>query len=148
MQTNGKTRMTRWFLSWGLLGCHQASPHCIDRSLGGSAANWHHLPSPHVGRRKNLPTSEGSSITYSTRVALSDSHWVSTIPHHNHFSRAPHNLPCMLQQRPPPRHLGGGNSKSNKHHLLATRTLVPLDAISQCNALESLIRNRIVLLQA
>ena len=41
--------------SRGLLGCHQASPRYVDRSLGGSAANWHHPPSPHVGHRKNLP---------------------------------------------------------------------------------------------
>jgi hypothetical protein len=45
-------------------------PRCVDRSLGGSAANWHHPPNPHVGHRKNLPTSEGSSMTHFTRVAL------------------------------------------------------------------------------
>ena len=42
-------------LSRGSLGCHQASLRCVDRSLGGSVANWHHPPSPHVRRRKNLP---------------------------------------------------------------------------------------------
>jgi hypothetical protein len=39
-----------------------------------------HKPSPHVGRRKNLPTSEGSSMTHSTSVALRGSRGVSTVP--------------------------------------------------------------------
>ena len=30
-------------------------PHCVDHSFGGLVANWHHLPSPHVGHHKNLP---------------------------------------------------------------------------------------------
>jgi len=55
-------------------------PRCVDYSLGGLAANWHHSPSPHVGHRKNLPTSDGSSMTRSTSVALRSSHGVSTIP--------------------------------------------------------------------
>jgi hypothetical protein len=37
-------------------------------------------PSPYVGRRKNLPTSEDSSMTRSTSVALRGSHGVSMVP--------------------------------------------------------------------
>jgi hypothetical protein len=37
-------------------------------------------PSLHVGCHKNLPTSESSSMTPSTRVALRGSRGVSTIP--------------------------------------------------------------------
>jgi hypothetical protein len=80
MQTNGKTRMTRWFFFRGSRACQHASLRCVDRSLVGSTANWHHPLSPYIGHRKNLPTSEGSSMTRSTRVALCSSRRVSTIP--------------------------------------------------------------------
>jgi hypothetical protein len=93
---------------WEEQYCHQASPRCVDRLLGGSAANWHHPPSPHVGHRKNLPISEGSSKTRSTSVALRGSSGVSTIHITNHFTRVPHNLLCVLRRRPPPSRLGGG----------------------------------------
>ena len=43
----GRTRLTRWFFSWGSRACQHASPRCVDCSLSGSAANWHHPPSPH-----------------------------------------------------------------------------------------------------
>jgi hypothetical protein len=56
------------------------------------AANWHHLPSPHVVHCKNLPISEGSSMTRSTRVALRDSRGASTMPLTKLFSEAPHKL--------------------------------------------------------
>ena len=46
-------------LSWGSRACQYASPRCVDRSLDGSAANWHHLPSRHVRHRKNLPQNWG-----------------------------------------------------------------------------------------
>ena len=36
-------------LSRGSCACQHTSPRCVDRSLGGSVANWHHSPSPHVG---------------------------------------------------------------------------------------------------
>ena len=55
-------------------------PRCVDRSLGGSVANRHHPPSPHVGHRKNLPISEGSSMIRSTSVALRGSRGMSTVP--------------------------------------------------------------------
>jgi hypothetical protein len=48
--------------------------HLVVRQLIGTT------PSPHVGRRKNLPTSEGSSTTCSTSVALRGSRGVSTVP--------------------------------------------------------------------
>ena len=67
-------------------------PRCVDRSLGGSTANWHHPPSPHVEHRKNLPESEGSSMTCSTRVALRGSCGASTMPLTKLFSGAPHKL--------------------------------------------------------
>ena len=79
-------------LSRGLRACQHASPRCVDYSLGGSAANWHHPPSPHIGHRKNLPISEGSSMTQSISVALRGSHGVSTIPLTKLFFGAPHKL--------------------------------------------------------
>ena len=123
--------------------------HCVDRSLGGSVANWHHPPSPHIGHHKNLPTSEGSLMTRSTRVALHGSHGASTIPltitspkHRTRF------LACFdgdhatkPSRRRQPLRVTSTTGLQLEH-------LVPLDAISQCNALESLIRNRIALLQA
>ena len=62
-----------------------------------------------LGTARTYPESEGSSMTRSTRVALRGSHGVSTIPLTNHFFGAPHNLLCVLRQRPPPSRLGGGN---------------------------------------
>jgi hypothetical protein len=121
--------------------CQHASSHCVDRSLGGSAAHWHHLPSPHIGHRKKLLASVGSSMTHSIRVALCGSHGISTIPPtHNHFSRAPHNLLCVLRHRPPPSRLGGGNLKSNKHHRLATRS----SNATRCNLTMQRTKNRLL----
>ena len=48
------------------------------------------------GAARTYPESEDSSMTRSTRVALRGSRRVSTIPLTNHFSGAPHNLPCVL----------------------------------------------------
>jgi hypothetical protein len=31
-----RTRLTQWFLSRRSLGCHQVSPCCVNRTLGGS----------------------------------------------------------------------------------------------------------------
>jgi hypothetical protein len=121
-------------LSQGSLGCHQASPRCVDHSLSGSAANWHHLPSPHVGHRKNLPTSEGSSMTCSTIVALRGSCGVSTVPltnpppeHHTIFSRASTESQATKSSRrwQPPRVTSTTG--------LQLDHLVPLDATSRCN---------------
>jgi hypothetical protein len=92
MQTNRKTRMAWPFFSWGSHACQYASPYCVDHSLGGSVANWHHPPSPHIRHHKNLPTSEGSSMTRFTRVALHGSHGASTMPLPRLFSGAPHKL--------------------------------------------------------
>jgi hypothetical protein len=90
MQTNRKTRMTRWFFSRGSRACQHASPRCVDRSRGGSVTNWRHLPSSHVGHCKNLPTGEGSSMTHFNRVALHGSRGTSTMPLTKLFSRALH----------------------------------------------------------
>jgi hypothetical protein len=51
----GRTMLTQLFFSRGSRVCQHASPRCVDCSLGGSEANWHHLPSPHIGHRRNLP---------------------------------------------------------------------------------------------
>ena len=133
MQTNGKTMMTRWFLSWGSLGCHQASPRCVDRSFGGSAANWHHPPSPHIGPHKNPPKSEGSSMTHSTSVALHGSHGVSMVPSQSLLRsttqsslRASTETTTKPSRRWQPPRVTGTTGLQLNH-------LVPLDAISQCN---------------
>ena len=134
MQTNGKTRMTRRFFFRGSRACQHASPRCVDRSLSGSAANWHHPPNPHVGHRKNLPTSEGSSMARSTRVALRDSRGVSIIPltnppleHRTIFSHGSMESQATKPSRrwQPPR-VTSTTGLQPDH-------LVPLDATSRCN---------------
>ena len=126
--------MTRSFFSRGSLGCHQASLRYVDRSLGGSAANWHHPPSPHVSTTRTYPKSEGSSMTGSTRVALRDPHGVSTIPlinpppeHRTIFSCASIELQATKLSRrwQPPRVTSTTGLQLNH--------LVPLDATSRCN---------------
>jgi hypothetical protein len=138
MQNNRKTRMTRWFFSRGSRASQHASPHCIDSSLGGSVANWHHLPSPHIGHCKNLPTSEGSSMTCFTRVALRGSRGASTMPLTKLFSGAPHKLLTGFN--------GDHATKPSRRWQLPRVTsttglqldhLLSLDATSQCNVLES-----------
>ena len=84
-------------------------PRCVDHSLGGSAANWHHLPSLHVGHRKNLPTSGGSSMTRSTRVALRGSRGASTMPLTKLFSGASHKVLAGFDGDHHQSRLGGGN---------------------------------------
>ena len=54
-QTNGRNKVDMMIFLPRFMCFQHASPRCVDRSLGGSAANWHHLPSPHVGHCKNLP---------------------------------------------------------------------------------------------
>ena len=72
--------LTRWFFSWGSRICQHASPHCVDRSLGGSAANRYFINLTHtLGATRTYPKSEGSSMTRSTSVALCSSRWASTI---------------------------------------------------------------------
>jgi hypothetical protein len=128
--------MTWRFLSRGSLGCHQASPRCIDRSLSGSKANWHHPPSPHVGHRKNLPTSEGSSMTRCTSVALCSFLGVHIIPltitspeHRIIFLRASTETTTKPSRRWQPLRVTSIAALQLDH-------LVPLDAITQCNTLE------------
>jgi hypothetical protein len=110
MQANGK-KMTRWFLSRGSHVCQHASPRCVDRPLGGSAANRCFTNLSHtLGAARTYSKSEGSSMTRSTRVALRGSRGVSTMPltiaspeHCTIFSRA-------SQRRPQhPSLLGDGN---------------------------------------
>ena len=86
--------------------------------------------------------SEGNSMTRSTRVALCDPYGVSTIPltnphseHRTIFSRASMESQATKPSRrwQPPRVTSTTG--------LQLDHLVPLDAISQCNALESLTHN-------
>jgi hypothetical protein len=137
--------MTRRFFFRGSRACQHASPCCVDRSLGGSAAHWHHPLSPHVGHRKNLPTSEGSSMTRSTRVALRSSRKVSTIP--LTITSPEHGIILFA-------------SFDEDHHQASRRWqpprvtstiglqldhLVSLDALSRCNRTRiALILNRII----
>ena len=102
--------------------------HLMVRELIGTT------PSPHIGRHKNLPVSEGSSMTRSTRVAFRDPRGVSTIPltnpppeHRTIFSRASMKSQATKPSRrwQPP---GVTNTTS-----LQLDHLVPLNAISQCN---------------
>jgi hypothetical protein len=88
-------------------------------------------------------------MTHSTSVALRGSHGVSTVPL-TILLRSTAQSSCVLHDgelatKPsrrwqPPRVISTTD--------LQLEHLVPLDAISQCNALESLTHNRIKLLQA
>jgi hypothetical protein len=90
------------------------------------------------GTARTYLTSEGSSTTCSTRVALRDPHRVSTIPltnppseHRTSFSRASMESQATKPSRrwQPPRVTSTTGLQLNH--------LVPLDATSRCNALES-----------
>ena len=89
------------------------------------------------GTARTYPKSEGSSMTCSTRVALRGSRGASTMPLTKLFSRAPHKLLAgfdedhhqVVRRWQPPRVTSTTG--------LQLDHLVPLDAISQCNALES-----------
>jgi hypothetical protein len=138
MQANRKTRMTQQFFSRGSCACQHASPRCVDRSLGGSMANWHHLPSSHIGHHKNLSTSEGSSMTLFTRVALRGSRGASTMPLTKLFSAAPHKLLAGFDGD----HATKPSRRWQPPRVTSTTGLqldhlVPLDTTSQCNTLES-----------
>ena len=109
-------------------------PRCVDWSLGGSAANWHHPPSRTSSTAKTYPQSEVSSMTRSTRVALRDPHGVSTIPltnpppeHHTIFSRAStESQATKPSRRWQPLRVTSITGLQHDH-------LVPLDATSRCN---------------
>jgi hypothetical protein len=90
------------------------------------------------GIARTYLTSEGSSMTRSTRVSLRDPHGVRTIPltnpppkHHTSFSCASMESQATKPSRrwQPPR-VTSTTSLQLDH-------LVPLDATSRCNALES-----------
>jgi hypothetical protein len=90
------------------------------------------------GTARTYPKSEGSSMTDSTRVALRDPRGVSTIPfinpppkHCTIFSRASMESQATKPSRrwKPPR-VTSTTGLQHDH-------LVPLDATSRCNALES-----------
>ena len=121
-----------------------STAHSVVRWLIGITHQAHTL-----GAIRTYPKSEGSSMTCSTRVALRDPRGVSTIhltnpplEHRIIFSRASTESQATKASRrwQPPRVTSTTGLQLNH--------LVPLEAISQCNALESLTRNWIVLLQA
>ena len=129
----GRTMLTRCFSPEAHVLANTLCPRCVDRSLGGSAANWHHPPSLHVGHRKNLTTSEVSSMTHSTSVALHGSRGVSTVPltnpsseHRIIFLRASTETSTKPSRRWQPPKVASTTGLQLDH-------LVPLDAISQCN---------------
>ena len=94
MQTNGKTRMTRWFYPEVHVLANTLVPvvstaHLVRRLIG--ITRQIHTSSI----TRTYPESEGSSMTRSKRAALRDPHGVSTIPltnlpleHRIIFSRA------------------------------------------------------------
>ena len=91
------------------------------------------------GTTRTYPKSEGSSMISSTRVALRDPRGVSTIPltnpppeHRTIFSCAStESQATKPSRRWQPLRVTSTTVLKHEH-------LVPLDAISQCNALESL----------
>jgi hypothetical protein len=102
--------------------------HLVVRRLIGTT------PSSHIECCKNLPTSEGSSTTCSTSVALRGSRRLVRYPSQI-LSRSPAQSSCVLHDRElatkpsrrwqPPR----VTSTTDLQH----EHLVPLDAISRCN---------------
>jgi hypothetical protein len=142
-----KTMLTRWFFSRGFVRLLPSyvpvvsTAHLVVRQLIGLTRQAR----TSVNARTYL-TSEGSSITRSTRVALRDPRGVSTIPltnppleHHTSFSCASTESQAIKSSR----------RWSNKHHRLATRS----PSATRCNLMMqhtriALTHNRIVLLQA
>ena len=89
------------------------------------------------GTTRTNPESEGSSMTHSTRVALHDPRGVSTIPLTNPPSKHRTIFSCASTK--------SQDTKPSRRWQLPRVTsttglqldhLVPLDAITQCNALE------------
>jgi hypothetical protein len=117
----------------GSLGCHQASPRCVDQHLMvRRLIGIHNRALPKSTARTYRKC--GSSMTHSTRVALREPHGVSTIP--------------LTNPPPEPRTIStcaSTESQATKpsrrwQPLRVTSTtglqhdhLVPLDVISQCN---------------
>ena len=121
-----------------------STAHLVVRRLIGITRQAHTS-----GTARTYPKNEGSSMTRSTRVALRDPRVVSTIlltnpplEHYTIFSRASMESHATKPSRrwQPPRVTSTTGFQLNH--------LVPHIAISQCNALESLTRNRIILVQA
>ena len=94
-----------------------------------------HKPRPHVGRRKNLPTSEGSSMTRSTSVALCGSYGVSMVPLTQSLLWSTTQASCMLHdgERATKPYRRWQPPRITSTTGLQLDHLVPLDAISQCN---------------
>jgi hypothetical protein len=142
--------MTRWFLSRGSCVCQHPSLRCVDRSLGSSAANKCFTNLAHtLGAVRTYPKSEGSSMTRSTSVALRSFAGWARYPSQI-LLRSTAQSSCVLHDgelpTKPSRRWQPPRVKSITG--LQLEHLMSLDAISQCNALESLTHNRIKLLQA
>jgi len=141
MQTTKKSRQC-WHgdFYWGSLGCHQATSllwrytHLMDHELIGN-------PKLNPQRVLHIHSQDWDPPSHkqSTRVALRDPHGVSTVPltisspeHRTISLRASTESQATKSSRrwQPPR-VTSTTSLQYEHQ-------VPLDAISQCNALESL----------
>ena len=134
MQTNGRTRMTRWFYPEVHVLANTLVPivstaHLVVQRLIGITHQAHML-----GTARTYPKSEGSSMICSNRVALCDSPRVSTIPltnppleHHTIFSRAS----TESQATKPSRRWQPPSVTSTTR--LQLDHLVSLDATSWCN---------------
>jgi len=141
MQTTEKSRQY-WHSDFyrGSLGCHQATSslwrytHLMDHKLIG-------IPKLNLQRVPHIHSQNGDPPSHkqSTRVALRDLRGVSTIPrtissleHRTIFLRASTESQATKPSRrwQPPR-VTSTIGLQHEH-------LVPLDAISQCNTLESL----------
>jgi len=140
MQTTEKSRQC-WHGDFyrGSLGCHQTMSslwrfiHLMDELIGISKPNPQWVPHIHSQDRDPL------SHKQSTRVALRDPRRVSTVPltisspeHRTISLRASTESQAIKPSRrwQPPR-VTSTTGLQHKH-------LVPLNAISQCNAVESL----------
>ena len=134
MQTNGKTRMTRWFYPKVHVLANTLVPvvltaHLVVWRLIGITRQAHTW-----GTTRTYPKSEGSSMTCSTRVTLRDPRRVSIIPltnpppeHRTIFSRAlTESQGTKPSRRWQPSRVTSTTGLQLDH-------LVPLDATSRCN---------------
>ena len=149
MQTNGKNNVDTMIFSRGSLGCHQATsplrqaPRLPPVLLLVVTRKSHSPTWSAYHKLKHLTRSDHLSLftSRSTRVALRDPRGVSTVPltisspeHRTISLRASTESQATKPSRrwQPPR-VTSTTGLQHEH-------LVPLDAISQCNALESLTR--------
>jgi hypothetical protein len=124
-----------WFFSRGSRACWHASPLCVDHTLGGSWANWHHAK-PTLGHRKNLPEVRVTQWQkQSNRVPFGSPPGKGQEPLTNHREMATNNhqlVPMLLHYSKPSRWRQPPRVTRKPQ---PQRSQVPLDAITQANAL-------------